>query len=163
MLGPNATKTRPQNQSKKSTAFGRPPDRFWVDFGLQLGSILGKPTFKFSNIFSSWGLLGAKMGPRRPKKPQEAPKTASKTDLRTIWEDFWLIFWWFFGRFGGSFRLSLLVVVEIPNVWIPRILGCSVFSRDHYFFEFPELRGTCLLYTSPSPRDRTRSRMPSSA
>ena len=25
------------------------------------------------------------------------------------------------------------------------------------------LRGTCLLYTSPSPRDRTRSRMPSSA
>ena len=25
------------------------------------------------------------------------------------------------------------------------------------------LMGTCLLYTSPSPRDRTRSRMPSSA
>ena len=25
------------------------------------------------------------------------------------------------------------------------------------------LDGTCLLYTSPSPRDRTRSRMPSSA
>ena len=24
-------------------------------------------------------------------------------------------------------------------------------------------KGTCLLYTSPSPRDRTRSRMPSSA
>ena len=27
----------------------------------------------------------------------------------------------------------------------------------------PEVLGTCLLYTSPSPRDRTRSRMPSSA
>ena len=26
-----------------------------------------------------------------------------------------------------------------------------------------KLLGTCLLYTSPSPRDRTRSRMPSSA
>ena len=26
-----------------------------------------------------------------------------------------------------------------------------------------QLEGTCLLYTSPSPRDRTRSRMPSSA
>ena len=26
-----------------------------------------------------------------------------------------------------------------------------------------EFTGTCLLYTSPSPRDRTRSRMPSSA
>ena len=29
-------------------------------------------------------------------------------------------------------------------------------SFDHYF-------GTCLLYTSPSPRDRQKSRMPSSA
>ena len=26
-----------------------------------------------------------------------------------------------------------------------------------------EAKNTCLLYTSPSPRDRTRSRMPSSA
>ena len=26
-----------------------------------------------------------------------------------------------------------------------------------------EVSGDCLLYTSPSPRDRTRSRMPSSA
>ena len=29
--------------------------------------------------------------------------------------------------------------------------------------EYFELYTTCLLYTSPSPRDRTRSRMPSSA
>ena len=28
---------------------------------------------------------------------------------------------------------------------------------------FDELYAACLLYTSPSPRDRTRSRMPSSA
>ena len=28
---------------------------------------------------------------------------------------------------------------------------------------FPHKSYTCLLYTSPSPRDRTRSRMPSSA
>ena len=27
----------------------------------------------------------------------------------------------------------------------------------------PKLKKVCLLYTSPSPRDRTRSRMPSSA
>ena len=27
----------------------------------------------------------------------------------------------------------------------------------------PNMSGICLLYTSPSPRDRTRSRMPSSA
>ena len=31
-----------------------------------------------------------------------------------------------------------------------------------YFFWSPQIY-TCLLYTSPSPRDRTRSRMPSSA
>jgi len=30
-------------------------------------------------------------------------------------------------------------------------------------FEIPKKYGLCLLYTSPSPRDRTRSRMPSSA
>ena len=30
-------------------------------------------------------------------------------------------------------------------------------------FEALDLIGGCLLYTSPSPRDRTRSRMPSSA
>ena len=29
--------------------------------------------------------------------------------------------------------------------------------------EIMELRNTCLLYTSPSPRDRQKSRMPSSA
>ena len=45
---------------------------------------------------------------------------------------------------------------------------------DHKTYDFPsDFRGTvtpdlavhhiCLLYTSPSPRDRTRSRMPSSA
>ena len=32
-----------------------------------------------------------------------------------------------------------------------------------YLEEFDGNSGTCLLYTSPSPRDRTRSRMPSSA
>ena len=31
---------------------------------------------------------------------------------------------------------------------------------DIVFVELPDI---CLLYTSPSPRDRTRSRMPSSA
>ncbi len=30
-------------------------------------------------------------------------------------------------------------------------------------YQYAGTRTTCLLYTSPSPRDRTRSRMPSSA
>ena len=73
--------------------------------------------------------------------------------------------------------------------WLVKLeeIGCeSVFINTHYLFEevnkFIKSRkkssmniktkyekellgtaGTCLLYTSPSPRDRTRSRMPSSA
>ena len=35
-------------------------------------------------------------------------------------------------------------------------------SADHFETNPEEIR-CCLLYTSPSPRDRTRSRMPSSA
>ena len=35
------------------------------------------------------------------------------------------------------------------------IIGCEVYVAQR--------KRTCLLYTSPSPRDRTRSRMPSSA
>ena len=36
-------------------------------------------------------------------------------------------------------------------------------DRRRQSIEFGGVVGTCLLYTSPSPRDRTRSRMPSSA
>ena len=35
--------------------------------------------------------------------------------------------------------------------------------EDDWNFSYDELINLCLLYTSPSPRDRTRSRMPSSA
>ena len=36
-------------------------------------------------------------------------------------------------------------------------------NANNRFIEQNSFRYTCLLYTSPSPRDRTRSRMPSSA
>ena len=41
----------------------------------------------------------------------------------------------------------------------------SILERSHGEVLKPETINyrTCLLYTSPSPRDRTRSRMPSSA
>ena len=37
------------------------------------------------------------------------------------------------------------------------------FCESTFGVKFPMFTKTCLLYTSPSPRDRTRSRMPSSA
>ena len=50
-------------------------------------------------------------------------------------------------------------------------IGAAWFKREHeaYGWNFPSMNERqdrfedCLLYTSPSPRDRTRSRMPSSA
>ena len=45
------------------------------------------------------------------------------------------------------------------NVVDGKFIGDNVPQLIHGFVE----DGDCLLYTSPSPRDRTRSRMPSSA
>ena len=57
----------------------------------------------------------------------------------------------------------------IPGNIIVRQRGTKIFpgenvgmGKDHSIFSV--IKGkVCLLYTSPSPRDRTRSRMPSSA
>ena len=46
-------------------------------------------------------------------------------------------------------QLGDIVFVDLPDVGATLAKGTSF--------------GSCLLYTSPSPRDRTRSRMPSSA
>ena len=47
------------------------------------------------------------------------------------------------------------------------VIGCDVVVVDGAAVVFTiankQQTKTCLLYTSPSPRDRTRSRMPSSA
>ena len=43
-----------------------------------------------------------------------------------------------------------------------KMLGMGIRSLSAYIRKMA-LDGYCLLYTSPSPRDRTRSRMPSSA
>ena len=52
-------------------------------------------------------------------------------------------------RRGGVKRISGLIYEETRGV-------LKVFLEN-------VIRDSCLLYTSPSPRDRTRSRMPSSA
>ena len=58
-------------------------------------------------------------------------------------------------------RIGKSVVVSIPNFGYWKVRTSLLF-----FGKMPvtkTLPNTCLLYTSPSPRDRTRSRMPSSA
>ena len=57
-----------------------------------------------------------------------------------------------------KFNISLekVSIKEIPNQ------AQSLFENDKFKFVFDEFI-TCLLYTSPSPRDGTKSRMPSSA
>ncbi|CZT60262.1 hypothetical protein CDFC105_103121 [Clostridioides difficile] len=50
---------------------------------------------------------------------------------------------------GGAHNLTLIGYIK------ELLLEVEVLTQDEY--------GYCLLYTSPSPRDRTRSRMPSSA
>ena len=54
--------------------------------------------------------------------------------------------------------------VGVPSVFL-RTFGCN-FTCGGFGMprgEVSKEREGCLLYTSPSPRDRTRSRMPSSA
>ena len=49
----------------------------------------------------------------------------------------------------------------------PSLMGLMLGALNEGYIDFENylivLAGACLLYTSPSPRDRTRSRMPSSA
>ena len=60
--------------------------------------------------------------------------------------------------------------IAITKTWRDKINGNTYFSSNveatnedrNYLIPFQYGYG-CLLYTSPSPRDRTRSRMPSSA
>ena len=66
--------------------------------------------------------------------------------------------------FLTSAKLTGLVLLIVPAVVVPIIvLGrrLRILSRENQ--DWIASSSGCLLYTSPSPRDRTRSRMPSSA
>ena len=59
------------------------------------------------------------------------------------------------GEASLSYTVTMLGIV-FGNVFMGRMV-------DKFGVVTPTLISACLLYTSPSPRDRTRSRMPSSA
>ena len=76
------------------------------------------------------------------------------------------------GLFGGSFNpahewhfqvsknaLSELNLNQV--IWL--VSMSNPLKEDEDIMDFHDRFMSCLLYTSPSPRDRTRSRMPSSA
>ena len=78
----------------------------------------------------------------------------------------------------GVFSSSPAAISGYPNITVPMgqlgglPVGVSIFGRAWsesilieiaYSYEQATKHRFCLLYTSPSPRDRTRSRMPSSA
>ena len=54
-------------------------------------------------------------------------------------------------------------VLSFGNNTSPYEYGDGYYTAYMGDFEKCNWDGSCLLYTSPSPRDRTRSRMPSSA
>ena len=61
-------------------------------------------------------------------------------------------------RVGVKYNTS--ATTSINNI----IIGAEFDSNKNLLFSLGyDVYTTCLLYTSPSPRDRTRSRMPSSA
>ena len=84
---------------------------------------------------------------------------------------------------GGHFTYFITVFLMIAGLFIviargnliKKLVGLGIFQTSVYLLYIApgKLVGgtapilsdafTCLLYTSPSPRDRTRSRMPSSA
>ena len=59
-------------------------------------------------------------------------------------------------EFKGN--LYTVGIGAVEERWLIQIPDGPILSFDDWRMAYP-----CLLYTSPSPRDRTRSRMPSSA
>ena len=62
----------------------------------------------------------------------------------------------------GTYRAVVSNLKQFANTYGERI-GFEFTIQGGQFDGERVMRSTCLLYTSPSPRDRTRSRMPSSA
>ena len=58
--------------------------------------------------------------------------------------------------YTGGLKILVPLIIAFPG-----IIGFYYFGNS--FYENQDMIYPCLLYTSPSPRDRQKSRMPSSA
>ena len=61
--------------------------------------------------------------------------------------------------FDNHYDTTAICMASRANI----MTGMFEYKAGTNFDHGPMMQSTCLLYTSPSPRDRTRSRMPSSA
>ena len=77
-------------------------------------------------------------------------------------------FLWFFANMFAVIP-NILAAISQPDLWLDWISWDNTkedkqsLMRFIYYGASIELFFICLLYTSPSPRDREKSRMPSSA
>ena len=55
------------------------------------------------------------------------------------------------------------ITSPIGDMFLPEVLGQDKIVFENFYVNYTGLKYTCLLYTSPSPRDLSTSRMPSSA
>ena len=69
------------------------------------------------------------------------------------------------GRFlrPGALTPSVVLSLGLGVALLVTIVQIDFNLRRQFTAALPDHAPSCLLYTSPSPRDRTRSRMPSSA
>ena len=73
-----------------------------------------------------------------------------------------------YGLFPGGKKIRSKILIDIGSLLAIDYktliaIGAAVECIHAYSLIHDDLPCICLLYTSPSPRDRTRSRMPSSA
>ena len=84
-------------------------------------------------------------------------KSAASSNAQELFSDDSNYFYWNETKFKNLKIGDFVFVVNRTNKWV-------VFCRlDKIDIPTTEKGDTCLLYTSPSPRDRQKSRMPSSA
>ena len=63
----------------------------------------------------------------------------------------------------ASMAIIIFLLFVVGTVALSFYLGRRATSSEGYFAAHGQIPWFCLLYTSPSPRDRQKSRMPSSA
>ena len=109
------------------------------------------------------GLDGSASG--GPRRTYHDEAVARRNDVSTRLRNFLKYLLWM--RLGTEMPMRAFVVPEgsavAGNAFSDFISSIVPAAATAYTGADAALSVTCLLYTSPSPRDRTRSRMPSSA